>query len=92
MSFFLGADIGSSVHIDKKKKDILILFEGPTQGLDDTTLAAKTKYSFNFTQSGKRFVLSLHYNESNSFLFVNTTKIYQLKAKDSKMKDLLLRI
>ena len=83
MSFFLGADIGSSVHIDKKK-DILILCEGPTQGLDDTTLAAKTKYSFNFTQSGKRFVLSLHYNESNSFLFVVTTKIYQFKAKTLK--------
>ena len=26
-----------SVHIDKKKKDILILGIGPTQGLDDTT-------------------------------------------------------
>ena len=85
MSFFLGADMGSSVHIDKKK-DTLILCEGPTQGLDDTTLAAKTKYSFNFTQSGKRFVLSLHYNESNSFLFVVTTKIYQFKAKTLKWK------
>ena len=26
----------SSVHIDNKNKDILILEEGPTQGLDDT--------------------------------------------------------
>ena len=29
MSFF-GADIRSSVHIDNKNKDILILGEGPT--------------------------------------------------------------
>ena len=31
-----GADISSSVHIDNKNKYILILVEGPTQGLDDT--------------------------------------------------------
>ena len=32
------ADMSSPVHIDNKNKDILILGEGPTQGLDDTTL------------------------------------------------------
>ena len=31
-----GADISSSVHIDNENKYILILGEGPTQGLDDT--------------------------------------------------------
>ena len=64
-----------SVHIDSKNKDILILVEGPTQRLDDIILTAKAKYPINFTQSGKGFVLSLHYNGSNSFLFVNVTKI-----------------
>ena len=78
--------MSSSVHIDNKNKDILILGEGPTQGLDDTTLTAEAKYPINFTQSGKRFVLSLHYNGSNSFLFVNATKIYQFKAKDPEIK------
>ena len=33
--------MSSSVHIDNKKKDILILGKGPMQGLDDTTLAAE---------------------------------------------------
>ena len=33
--------MGSSVHVDNKKKDILILGEGPAQGLDDTTLTAE---------------------------------------------------
>ena len=78
--------MSSSVHVDNKGKDILILGEGPTQGLDDTTLTAEAKYPINFTQSGKRFVLSLHYNGSNSFLFVNATKIYQFKAKESEVK------
>ena len=79
-----GVDMSSSVHIDNKNKDILILGEGPTQGLDDTTLTSEAKYPINFTQPRKRFVLSLHYNGNNSFLFVNATKIYQFKAKDSE--------
>ena len=81
-----GADMSSSVHVDDKRKDISILGKGPTQVLDDTTLTAETKYPTNFTESGKRFVLSLHYNGSNSFLFVNATKIYQFKAKTLKQK------
>ena len=80
--------MSSSVHVDNKGKDILILGEGPTQGSDDTTLTAETEYPTNFTQSGKRFVLSLHYNGSNSFLFVNATKICQLKAKKFRNKRL----
>ena len=71
-----GADMGSSMHIDKNGNDTLILGEGATQEFDDITLIAEAKYSINFTQSGKRFVLSLHYSGSNSFLFVNATKVY----------------
>ena len=72
--------MSSSVHI-------LILEEGPTQGLYYTTLTSEAKYPINFTQPKKIFVLSLHYNGSNSFLCVNTTKIYQFKAKDFEIKD-----
>ena len=68
--------MSSSVHINNKNKDNLIVGRGPTQGLDDTTLTAEAKCPINFTQPRKRFVLSLHYNGSNSFLFVNATKIY----------------
>ena len=48
--------MSSSVHIDNKNKDILILDERPTQRLDDTTLTAEAKYPINVTQPGKRFV------------------------------------
>ena len=44
-----GVDMSSSVHIDNKNKDILVLGEAPTQGLDNTTLAAEVKYPINFT-------------------------------------------
>ena len=32
------------------KKDILVLGQGPTQGLDDTTITAEDKYHINFTE------------------------------------------
>ena len=49
--------MSSSVHIDNKHRDILILGEGPTQGLEDTTLTAKAKYPIDFMQSERRFIL-----------------------------------
>ena len=72
--------MSSSVHIDNKKKDILILGKGPTQGFDDNTLTAEAEYSVNFSRSQRIVYLSLHYNRSNSFLFVNATKIYQFNT------------
>ena len=71
----------SSVNIDNKGKHFLILGEGLTQGLDDTTSTAEAKYLIILDNQEKRFALSLFYNGSNSFLFVNATKIYQFKAK-----------
>ena len=71
----LGDDTNSSVHVDDKNKCILILGEGPTQGLDDTTLTAEPKYPINFKKPNKRSVLSLHNNGINNFLFINATNI-----------------
>ena len=57
------------MHVDNKNKNILILAEGPTQGLDDTKSTAEAKYPIDFKQPRERLVLSLDYNGSNSFLF-----------------------
>ena len=43
-----GVDMSSSAHVYNKKKDILILGKGPTQGLEHTLTAEKI-YSINFT-------------------------------------------
>ena len=74
-----------SVHVDNKKKDILIIGKGPTQGLGEKSLTAEKMYSINFMVKRKRFCLSLHYNGSNSYLFVNGTEIIKFKAKDSEI-------
>ena len=49
------------MHIYNKGTTILIFGKGLTQGLDSTTFTVQALYPINFTQSGKRFVLSLHY-------------------------------
>ena len=77
-----GADMSTSKHIDNKKKDILVLGRGPTQGLE-STLTAEKMYSINFTVTKKKFCLSLHYNGTNTYLFVNGIEIIKFKAKDS---------
>ena len=76
--------MSSSVHIDNKKEDILVLRKGRTQGLEHA-LSAKKMYSINFTVAEKKFCLSLHYNRVNSYLFVNGTEMVKFKAKDSEI-------
>ena len=78
--------MSSFAHIDNKKKNILVLGEGPTQGLEHT-LTAEKLYSINFTVTNKAFCLNLHYNGANNYLFVNSTNIYKFKAKDSEILE-----
>ena len=81
------ADMSSSVHVDNKGKDILILGKGITQELMHKW-AAEVLYSINFTRPGIKFYLSLYYNGSSSFLFLDATKIYQFKVKVSENKKI----
>ena len=39
-------------------------------------------YNINFIVRGKKFCLSLHYNDANSNLFVNGVEQFKFKAKD----------
>ena len=76
--------MSSSADIDNKKKNILVLGKGRTQGLQHT-LTAEKMYSINFTVTKNNFCLSFHYNGANSYLFVNGTEIYKFKAKDPEI-------
>ena len=79
-----GIDMTSSTKIDNRKKDILILGKGPTQGLEHTLSAEKT-YSINFAKHNKKFCLSC--------IIMEQTVIYLLMVKkfiNSKQKILRL--
>ena len=85
-----GVDMSSSVNVDNKEKDTLILGERPTQGLDGTALTAVKNYLINFAEYNKTFCLSLHYNGANSYLFHNGAKIHKFQAKDSEINAIPL--
>ena len=73
------------------KRDTLVLGEGRIQGLDNTIITAEDQYFNIFTESGKRFVLSLYYNGSNSFLCVHVINTYQKKIFRRKPVSIVLR-
>lgn len=51
--------------------------EGPTNDINGRFSAAEQEFSINFTKV--KFLLSLHYNGDNSYLFVNGKKSITLK-------------
>ena len=51
-----GVGMSSCMHIDNKTKDILIIWKGQTQGLDDNTWTAEAQYAINLSRSIGNFV------------------------------------
>ena len=47
-------------------------------------------YSISFSQTGRKFCLSLHYNGANSYFFVNGTEVSKFKSKDSELTSTIL--
>ena len=80
-----GADMSFSVHKTNRANHIYLMGTGLTQGINDTTIYAEKNFYRNFTDPGKKFVLSLHYNGDNSYLFVNGRQELKFKAKDNQI-------
>ena len=55
------------------------------QKINDTTIYAEKMFYRNFTDPGYKFVLSLHYNGDNSFLFVNSKQELKFKTKTDQI-------
>ena len=81
----LGADMSSSVHATNRANHIFLMGTGLTQGINDTTIYAEKNFYRNFTDFGKKFVLSLHYNGDNSYLFVKSRQELKFKAKTDQL-------
>ena len=80
-----GVNESSLVHSNNKANNIYVMGDGIVQGINDTTLYAEKTYSQNFTQPSRKFVLSLHYNGDDSYLFVNGKQELKFKAKDDQL-------
>ena len=80
-----GADMSFSVHATNRANHIYLMGAGLTQGINDTTIYAEKKFYRNFTEFGKKFMLSLHYNGDDSYLFVNGKQELKFKAKTDQL-------
>ena len=85
-----GADTSFSIHRTNRASHIYIMGDGPTQGINDTTIYSEKKYFGKFTESDVKFILSLHYNGDDSYLFVNGRQELKFKCKtDQLVKETL---
>ena len=86
----IGVHENSLIHANNKANNIHIMGDLFVQGISDTTLYAEKIYSRNLAQHSSKFVLSLHYNGDNSYLFVNGKQELKFKAKtESLVKEKL---
>ena len=76
-----GVNTSNSSHLTNKTQNIYVLGKDFVQGINNTTVYAEKIYMTSFTEQSKKFVLSLHYNGDNSYLFVNGSQ--ELKFKSS---------
>ena len=86
MLLCLVVDNSLSLHAHDRKKDILVLDERPTNGLDDTLTTREAKHSVNIAKSRKKLCLSLHCNATNHIFHANDVKLQQSKVKNSEVR------
>ena len=75
-----GCNLSDSAHDNNRKNKVLVLGENDVE-IGKTTIHAEQLLLKKFTVSDKTFVLSLYYNENNSYLFINKEKIAKFKSK-----------
>ena len=86
-TIIFGVDMSFSVHAINIANNTFIMGEALVQGINDTTIYAEKNFYRNFTVPDKKFVLSLHYNGDNSYLFVNGRQELKFKAKIKQVID-----
>ena len=67
-------DMSFSVHATNRANSIYVMGDGLTQGIHDTTLYVEKNYWRNFTDPGKKFIISLHYNGDESYFLLIVDK------------------
>ena len=80
-----GADMSFSTHANNRANNIYVMGELFIQGKNNTTIYAEKKFYRNLTDPGKKFILSLHYNGDDSYLFVNGRQELKFKCKTDQL-------
>ena len=77
--------MSSSNHATNRANNIYVMGKEFIQGINDTTIYAEKLFYNNFIEFGVKFVLRLHYNGDNSYLFANGRQELKFKAKDDQL-------
>ena len=80
-----GADMSFSVHATNRANHIYVMGTDFVQGINGTKIYTEKSFYRNFTDPGKKFVLTLHYNGNNSYLFVNGRQDSKFKCKTDQL-------
>ena len=78
-------DMSSSIHATNRANNIYVMGKDSIQGINDTTIYAEKLFHNNFTEFRVKFVLILHYNADDSYLFANGRQELKFKAKDDQI-------
>ena len=79
----ISVDNNSSYHTNNQKNNFLVLAEGPTDGINDSTVVRENKISINVSKEKTQFRQNLHYKDDESYWYVNKTEICKLKASNN---------
>ena len=82
-----GVDMSFSKHANNKANNIYVMGKDYITKINDTTIYAEKIFYRNFTEPGKKFILSLHYNGDNSYLFVNGREELKFKTKTDQINN-----
>ena len=80
-----GVDMSFSAQATNRANHIYVMGDGLTEGINDTTLYVEKNYWRNFTDPGKKIIISLHYNGDESYFFVNGRQELKFKAKTDQL-------
>ena len=80
-----GADMSCSSHANNRANNVYVMGELFIQGIKNTTIYAEKKFYRNFTDPGKKSILSLHYNGDDSYLFVNGRQELKFKCQSDQL-------
>ena len=78
-------DMSFSKHANNKATNIYVMGKDYITKINDTTIYTEKMFYRNFTDPGKKFILSLHYNGDNSYLFVNGRGELKFKTKSDQI-------
>ena len=77
--------MSSSIHASNRTNNIYMLGKDLTQSLNGTTIYAEKMYKTDPSIFEKMYVMSIHYNGDESYLFINGTQELKFKAKNSEL-------